>query len=212
MFDEQNETVTNRDNVSVQRNYKHKKVQKKGQRMPFIIPFLGNVWHALMCVHVCVCTRIWRLDGGGRWIFFLVTFHRSFWDKVSYWTWSLSVVQSGCPASSRDFLVFIPSLPSAGVINVDFHPGLSCECWMSKLSSSKSKASCVPVWPWTHYVARDDLELQILLQEPSKYWDHGPQIGLCHRRTELRALCMLSKNSPKWAATPGNVTLNLQPS
>lgn len=61
MSDEQNETVINTDNASMQHNYKHKKVQKKGQQMSLITSFLGNVWYAVMCMDVRVCARRWRL-------------------------------------------------------------------------------------------------------------------------------------------------------
>lgn len=142
------------------------------------------------------------------------------WVKASYWTWGLLFVRMGWAASSVGLLVCIPFLPSAGVMDVDCHPRLSCESWVSKLTFSclwckpypKSHASWIPVWPWTCYVARDDLDLQILLHEPSKYWNSRPHLGLYLGRTEPRALCMLSKNSPKWAMSPGKGSLSLQPS
>ena len=35
-----------------------------------------------------------------------------------------------------------------------------------------TQLSCSPGWPLTHYVAEDDLELQILLPPPPNCWDH----------------------------------------
>lgn len=55
-----------------------------------------------------------------------------------------------------------------------------------------------PGWSQTHYVAKDDLELLILLPPPHKFWDDG-WVSLCPVYTVLglepMVSCMLGNHS-----------------
>lgn len=78
----------------------------------FFLNLILSVWGGLgTCAHVCLEAKGWYL------VFFSVAHHLIFWDKVSYWPWSI-LIRLHWPVSSQD----PPSLPpSSGIIDTCYY-------------------------------------------------------------------------------------------
>ena len=88
---------------------------------------------------------------------------------------------------------------------------LCCGFYFILFSSSSSSFSFDRIssssgWPWTHYTAKDDLELQILLSPPLKCSDYRCTLYLTFKIMPFKDLS-ISEDLNLWIMTPFGVKL-----